>query len=73
MEVNPLARWIFDHAGFAGLCFFKIAMVLGLIEAMNYLDARKPSYGKFLYNFSCIMTGIAVIIGIISHAYIRRI
>lgn len=73
MEFNPLASWLYARGGIPWLCAFKIVMVLGLIEIFNYVDARKPRYGRFIYNFACIMTGIAVIMGIIAHAYIRRI
>lgn len=59
-ESNPIANWFFTKWNIAGMTFFKFAVVAFVIVIAEFVERRRPGYGKFVLLFGIVVTAYVV-------------
>lgn len=59
-ESNPIANWFFTKWNIAGMTFFKFAVVAFVIVIAEFVERRRPGYGKFVLLVGIVVTGYVV-------------
>lgn len=63
-ESNPIANWFFTKWNIAGMTFFKFAVVAFVIVIAEFVERRRPGYGKFV-----LLVGIVVTAYVVYYSY----
>lgn len=63
-ESNPIANWFFTRWNIAGMTFFKFIVVAFAIIIAEFVERRRPGYGKFV-----LLTGILVTAYVVYYSY----
>jgi hypothetical protein len=67
MEANPVAAAIYRQLGLAGLTAFKMSMISFVLHIYKLAYAPRPMLARSMLGFACLITGVAVTLGVISN------
>jgi len=59
-EANPVARWFFERWNIAGMAIFKLSVMAGVISIAEFVEHRRPGYGRFVLLVGCLATAYVV-------------
>jgi hypothetical protein len=59
-EGNPVAQWWLAHWGWAGLAGFKLAVLLLVMIAANFIGRHRPRTAAHVLTFACGATALVV-------------
>lgn len=68
-ELNVIAAWFFVNYGLVGFALFKIGLVSGIVVLVENIKKHNQLYATLLYTLGQIVTGLAVLLGLLAHAY----
>lgn len=63
-EANPVARLFFDRWNMAGMVLFKFSVIGGVIALAEYIERRRPGWGKAIMLIGCAAAAYAVVRGL---------
>lgn len=63
-ESNPIANWFFKHWNIAGMTFFKFGVVAFVITIAEFVERKRPGFGKFVLITGCLVTAAVVVYSI---------
>jgi hypothetical protein len=53
-EANPLARWFFARWNITGLVLFKFSILAGVTIVSEFVERRRPGWGRFILLIGCL-------------------
>jgi len=59
-ESNPVAQWFFVRWNMAGVTLFKFSAMSLVIVIGEYVERRRPGWGRGLLVVSCLVTAVVV-------------
>jgi len=59
-ESNPVAQWFFLRWNMAGMTLFKFSAMSLVIVIGDYVERRRPGWGRGLLGVSCLATAVVV-------------
>jgi hypothetical protein len=57
-ESNPVAQWVFQRWNIAGMVIFKFAAIGIAIVLGEYIERRRPGWGKFVLLVGCAAAAV---------------
>jgi hypothetical protein len=63
-ESNPFAHWFFARWNIAGMVLFKFSIIGFVIVVSEYLERRRPGWGRFVLLIGCAGAAYAVYKGL---------
>ncbi|MFO0959640.1 MAG: DUF5658 family protein [Isosphaeraceae bacterium] len=63
-ESNPVAQWFFARWNMAGMVLFKFSVIAGVIAIGEYVERRRPGWGRFVLLVGCVGAAYAVAKGL---------
>jgi hypothetical protein len=63
-ESNPVAQWFFARWNIAGMVAFKFSIVGAVIAASEFIERRRPGWGRFVLLIGCVGAAYALYRGI---------
>jgi hypothetical protein len=70
-ESNPVAQWFFARWNIAGMVLFKFSIIGAVIAISEFIERRRPGWGRFVLLIGCLGAAYAVYKGwslYLSHA-----
>jgi Domain of unknown function (DUF5658) len=62
-ESNPVAQWFFARWNIAGMVLFKFSIVGAVIAVSEFIERRRPGWGRFVLLIGCLGSAYAVYTG----------
>jgi hypothetical protein len=59
-ESNPVAQWFFAQWNVAGLVGFKFSVIAAVIVISEFIERRRPGWGRFVLLIGCVGAAYAV-------------
>src|SRR5687767_530393 len=59
-EVNPIARWVIEVWDLPGAIAFKFSLILVVITVCEVIGRRQDGTGRWLSNFSVVVSSLPV-------------
>jgi hypothetical protein len=53
-ESNPVAQWFFARWNIAGMVAFKFSLIGGVIALSEFIERRRPGWGRFVLMVGCL-------------------
>jgi len=63
-EGNPLASWFLAHWNIMGLVMFKFGILGGVTVVSEFIERRRPGWGRFILLIGCVGAAYAVYTGL---------
>ncbi len=63
-EGNPLANWFFARWNIMGLVIFKFGILAGVTVVSEFIERRRPGWGRFVLLIGCVGAAYAVYSGL---------
>ena len=63
-ESNPIAQWFFARWNIAGMVAFKFSMIAAVIVMSEFIERRRPGWGRFVLLIGCAGAAYAVCKGL---------
>ena len=63
-ESNPVAQWVFARWNVAGMTAFKFGLVGVVVVIGEYVERRRPGWGKGVVLFGCATAALAFVQGL---------
>ncbi|MFO0954786.1 MAG: DUF5658 family protein [Isosphaeraceae bacterium] len=63
-ESNPLAQWVFVRWNVLGLTVYKFALVAFVVVIGEYVEHRRPKWGRGVILFGCAAAAYAFLHGL---------
>lgn len=63
-ESNPVAQWFFARWNMAGMVLFKFSVIAVVIAISDFVERRRPGWGRFVLLIGCVGAGYAVFKGL---------
>ncbi len=63
-EGNPVANWFFAWWNIYGLILFKFGILAGVIVVSEFIERRRPGWGRFVLLIGCVGAAYAVYTGL---------
>jgi hypothetical protein len=63
-ESNPVARWFFARWNMVGMVLFKFSVIGCVIALSEFIERRRPGWGRFVLLVGCVGAGYAVYQGL---------
>jgi len=62
-ESNPVAQWFFARWNIAGMVLFKFSLIAAVIVVSEFIERRRPGWGRFVLLIGCCGAAYAVYTG----------
>jgi hypothetical protein len=59
-ESNPVAHWFFARWNITGMVAFKFSVIAGVIALSEFIERRRPGWGRFVLLIGCVGAAYAV-------------
>jgi hypothetical protein len=59
-ESNPVAQWFFARWNMAGMVMFKFSLIAAVIVSSEFVERRRPGWGRFVLLIGCLGAAYAV-------------
>jgi len=59
-ESNPVAQWFFARWNIAGIVLFKFSIIAAVIVVSEFIERRRPGWGRFVLLIGCCGAAYAV-------------
>jgi Domain of unknown function (DUF5658) len=59
-ESNPVAQWFFARWNIAGMVLFKFSIIGAVILVSEFIERRRPGWGRFVLLIGCLGAAYAV-------------
>jgi hypothetical protein len=69
-ESNPVAHWFFARWNMTGMVLFKFSIIGAVIVISEFIERRRPGWGRFVLLIGCLGAAYAVYKGF--HLYVRH-
>ncbi|MGO9464208.1 MAG: DUF5658 family protein [Isosphaeraceae bacterium] len=63
-EGNPVANWFFARWNISGLVMFKFGLLAGVTIVSEFIERRRPGWGRFVLLIGCAGAAYAVYTGV---------
>jgi hypothetical protein len=63
-ESNPLAQWFFARWNMTGMVIFKFGLIGGVIAVAEFIERRRPGWGRFVLLVGCVGAAYAFLTGL---------
>jgi hypothetical protein len=63
-ESNPIAQWFFARWNIAGMVAFKFSIVGAVIAVSEFIERRRPGWGRFVLLIGCAGAAYALYKGV---------